>query len=183
MAPHLGYIMEAKVILKATEVARIIDKLSSELLLSHASSIDSLILLGIGTEGCLVAQSIQSRLALNGACEVPVHALETCGTEDAPPRCQLVPPIPDVNGKICVIVDVVLSTGRTACSALSAVFDAGRPAAVRLAVLVSRSHRTFPVNADYVGKNLPTACTERILVQFGGNGEPCAILLSKSAAV
>ncbi len=64
-----------------------------------------------------------------------------------------------------VLVDDVLYTGRTARAGIEALFDYGRPARVQLAVLVDRGHRELPIRPDYVGKNLPTARTERVNVQ------------------
>jgi pyrimidine operon attenuation protein/uracil phosphoribosyltransferase len=64
-----------------------------------------------------------------------------------------------------VLVDDVLYTGRTIRAAIEAVFDYGRPERVQLAVMVDRGHRELPIRPDYVGKNLPTARTERINVQ------------------
>ena len=66
--------------------------------------------------------------------------------------------------KVCVLVDDVLFTGRTARAALEALMDAGRPAKVQLAVMVDRGHRELPIRADFVGKNVPTARSERIRV-------------------
>lgn len=70
----------------------------------------------------------------------------------------------DVTGKTVVVVDDVLYTGRTVRSALDAVTDLGRPAAVRLCVLVDRGLRELPVQADYVGRFIPTSRRERIVV-------------------
>ena len=71
-----------------------------------------------------------------------------------------------LEGKTCVLVDDVLYTGRTIRAAIEALFDYGRPAAVRLAVLCDRGHRELPIRPDYVGKNLPTSRTERVQVQL-----------------
>jgi len=65
-----------------------------------------------------------------------------------------------------VLVDDVLSSGRTIRAALDAVHDIGRPARVQVAVLVDRGHRELPIRADYVGKNLPSARSERIQVRL-----------------
>jgi pyrimidine operon attenuation protein/uracil phosphoribosyltransferase len=65
-----------------------------------------------------------------------------------------------------VLVDDVLFTGRTIRSAIEALFGFGRPQRVQLAVLVDRGHRELPIRPDYVGKNLPTARTERVNVQL-----------------
>ena len=63
-------------------------------------------------------------------------------------------------------MDDVLYTGRTVRAALDALVDIGRPAAVQLAVLVDRGHRELPIRADYVGKNVPTSSSERIVVEL-----------------
>ena len=75
----------------------------------------------------------------------------------------LVPP-DGIDGRVVVLVDDVLYSGRTIRAALDALSDLGRPRAVQLAVLVDRGHRELPIRADYVGKNLPTATTERVRV-------------------
>jgi len=72
----------------------------------------------------------------------------------------------DLNGKTIVLVDDVLFTGRTIRAALDALMDFGRPAAVRLAVLVDRGHRELPIRADHVGKNVPTSREESVRVHL-----------------
>ncbi|MBV9263811.1 MAG: bifunctional pyr operon transcriptional regulator/uracil phosphoribosyltransferase PyrR [Candidatus Eremiobacteraeota bacterium] len=70
----------------------------------------------------------------------------------------------DVSGRTVVIVDDVLYTGRTVRSALDAVTDLGRPAAIRLCVLIDRGLRELPIRADYVGRFVPTLPSERVRV-------------------
>ena len=72
----------------------------------------------------------------------------------------------DLDGAVVVLVDDVLFTGRTIRAALDALTDYGRPRAVQLAVMIDRGHRELPIRADYVGKNLPTADTERVTVHL-----------------
>ena len=72
----------------------------------------------------------------------------------------------DVAGKRIVLVDDVFFAGRTVRAAIDAIMDMGRPANIQLAVLVDRGHRELPIRADYVGKNVPTALTERIRVRL-----------------
>src|SRR5439155_20917605 len=74
----------------------------------------------------------------------------------------------DLTGKIVVLVDDVLYTGRTVRAALDALNDYGRPRAVQLAVLVDRGHRELPIRPDYVGKNLPTRQDEVVDVRAAG---------------
>jgi pyrimidine operon attenuation protein/uracil phosphoribosyltransferase len=72
----------------------------------------------------------------------------------------------ELRGTTCVLVDDVLYTGRTIRAAIETLFEHGRPARVQLAVLVDRGHRELPIRPDYVGKNLPTARSERIQVEL-----------------
>ena len=72
----------------------------------------------------------------------------------------------DVNGKVVVLVDDVLFTGRTTRAAMDALNDLGRPKYIQLAVLVDRGHRELPIKADFVGKNLPTRANEKVFVQL-----------------
>jgi pyrimidine operon attenuation protein/uracil phosphoribosyltransferase len=72
----------------------------------------------------------------------------------------------DLRGRVVVLVDDVLYTGRTARAAIEAIIRKGRPAAIQLAVLVDRGHRELPIRADYVGKNVPTSHRELIEVRI-----------------
>jgi len=74
--------------------------------------------------------------------------------------------VPDITGKVVVLVDDVLFTGRTARAALDALLELGRPRAVQLAVLVDRGHRELPLRADFVGKNLPSRSAEDVRVRL-----------------
>ncbi len=82
-----------------------------------------------------------------------------------------------LDGRTVVLVDDVLYTGRTIRAAIDALFDYGRPARIRLAVLVDRGHRELPIRPDYVGKNLPTSRGERIQVQLVEVDEVDSVLL------
>ena len=82
-----------------------------------------------------------------------------------------------VDGKVVVLVDDVLFSGRTVRAALDALSDLGRPRAVQLAVLVDRGHRELPIRADYVGKNIPTSLTETVHVLLDDTDGRDAVLL------
>jgi pyrimidine operon attenuation protein / uracil phosphoribosyltransferase len=86
-----------------------------------------------------------------------------------------------LEGMTCILVDDVLYTGRTIRAAIDALFDYGRPARVRLAVLADRGHRELPIRPDYVGKNLPTSRDERIQVQLVEVDEVDQVLLISSS--
>ncbi|WP_309714622.1 bifunctional pyr operon transcriptional regulator/uracil phosphoribosyltransferase PyrR, partial [Armatimonas sp.] len=85
----------------------------------------------------------------------------------------------DITDKTVILVDDVLFTGRSVRSAIDALMDFGRPAAVQLAVLIDRGHRELPIRADFVGKNLPTQRTERINVKLAELDGEDAVAIAK----
>ena len=87
-------------------------------------------------------------------------------------------PAGGIDGKVVVLVDDVLFSGRTIRAALDAIGDIGRPRAVQLAVLVDRGHRELPIRADYVGKNLPTSLVERVTVHLTEYDGADAVLIA-----
>jgi pyrimidine operon attenuation protein/uracil phosphoribosyltransferase len=133
---------------------------------------DDLVVLGIPTRGVTLARRLARQLSEIGACEVPVGWLDVTMYRDdlaqRPTRPLKTTHLPGcgIDDKVVVLVDDVLYSGRTIRSALEALSDFGRPRAVRLAVLVDRGHRELPIRADHVGKNLPTAASERVQVSL-----------------
>ena len=129
-------------------------------------------LLGIPSRGVPLAERIGAKIAAVEGAEVPVGSLDVTMYRDdlrlKPARTLLPTEIPPggVDDKVVVLVDDVLFSGRTIRAALDALNDVGRPAAVRLAVLVDRGHRDLPIRADFVGKNLPTSLAERVRVSL-----------------
>jgi pyrimidine operon attenuation protein/uracil phosphoribosyltransferase len=128
--------------------------------------------LGIPTRGIHLANRIADVIKDHSGSDVSVGSIDVTLYRDdlseQPTRSVGTTTIPasGVTGKTVVLIDDVLFSGRTIRAALDALNDHGRPAAVRLAVLVDRGHRQLPIRADYVGKNLPTALTERISVRL-----------------
>jgi pyrimidine operon attenuation protein/uracil phosphoribosyltransferase len=89
-------------------------------------------------------------------------------------------PLP-LEGRTLIIVDDVLYTGRTVRAAMDAISSFGRPARIQLAVLIDRGHRELPIRADYVGKNLPSAASEKVRVRLEQtDSEPDAVWLEKA---
>ncbi|MGN6599145.1 MAG: bifunctional pyr operon transcriptional regulator/uracil phosphoribosyltransferase PyrR, partial [Actinomycetes bacterium] len=147
-----------RVVLDAPDVARALTRIAHEILERNKGGAD-LILLGIPTRGVGLARRLAQRLAEIEGAEVPVGALDVTMYRDdlrlRPARALEHTDIPaSVDGKVVVLVDDVLYSGRTVRAALTALDDVGRPRAIQLAVLVDRGHRELPIRADYVGKNL-----------------------------
>src|SRR5690606_20704571 len=128
------------------------------------------VLRGIPTGGGCLAQRPAAKLEQITERKVPVGSLDITMYRDDlrmhPPRALARTEIPGdgIDGRLVVLVDDVLFSGRTIRAALDALNDIGRPRAVQLAVLVDRGHRELPIRADYVGKNLPTSLRETVKV-------------------
>ena len=163
--------MEKRTVLSSDDIRRAITRISHEIL-EQNRGIDNLLLLGIPTRGIQLANRIADVIKEHSGQDVAVGSLDVTlyrdDLSDQPIRAVGATSIPTsgVLGKAVVLVDDVLFSGRTIRAALDALNDQGRPAAVRLAVLVDRGHRQLPIRADYVGKNLPTALSERISVRL-----------------
>ncbi len=129
-----------------------------------------LVLVGLYTRGPAVARRLASAIESFESVAVALGALDVAFYRDdigLRPVQPLGPTeVPDVTGRVVVLVDDVLFTGRTARAALDALTELGRPRSVQLAVLVDRGHRQIPIRADFVGKNLPTKETEDVRVRL-----------------
>ena len=163
----------ARVVLDARDINRALTRISHEIIERNKGARD-LVLLGIPSRGVPLAHRIAEKISTVEEYDVPVGSLDVTMYRDdlrlKPARALLHTEIPDsgIDGKIVVLVDDVLFSGRTIRAALDAMTEIGRPAAVRLAVLVDRGHRELPIRADFVGKNLPTSLVERVRVALAG---------------
>ena len=159
-------------VLGPADIGRALTRIAHEILERNKGA-DDVVLLGIPTRGLPLARRLAANLA---AVEPGVDADAITGSLDVtmyrddlahqPTRTIAATHLPPqgIDGRAVVLVDDVLFSGRTIRAALDAISDLGRPRAVQLAVLVDRGHRELPIRADYVGKNLPTASTERVRV-------------------
>lgn len=163
--------MSTRTVLQEADVARALTRISHEILESNRGP-DALVVLGIPTRGVTLANRIAELLTEFSGTAVPAGALDITMYRDDlsrhPTRAPQPTSIPagGVDGKTVVLVDDVLFSGRTIRAALDAIGDIGRPAAVRLAILVDRGHRELPIRPDFVGKNLPSARDERVYVRL-----------------
>ncbi len=172
----------ARPVLEAPEIARVLTRIAHEILERNKCASD-LVLLGIPTGGVPLARRIAERMSTFEGYQVPVGSLDVTMYRDdlrlKPARTLLHTEIPTggVDGKVVVLVDDVLFSGRTIRAALDALGDLGRPTAVQLAVLVDRGHRELPIRADFVGKNLPTSLVERVRVNLRGVDDVDAVIV------
>ncbi len=154
-------------VMDAGDVARALRRMAHEIVERNKGG--DVVLVGIQTRGVPLAERLARLIGEIEGRDVPVGALDIGLYRDdlaAHPMKELAEttlPV-DVGGRVVVLVDDVLYTGRTIRAALDALTDFGRPAAVQLAVLVDRGHRQLPIRPDFVGKNLPTAAHERVRV-------------------
>jgi pyrimidine operon attenuation protein/uracil phosphoribosyltransferase len=169
----------ARQIMSADDVRRALVRVSHEIIEKHGGA-EGLAFVGIEHRGPALASRLAAAIEAREGLAVPVVALDVTpyrddrdGVIDADaaaviPAPSLRPFDPAVT--TVVLVDDVLFTGRTARAGLDALMDHGRPAAVRLAVLVDRGHREIPIRADHVGRNVPTARDERIEIRLTEDG-------------
>lgn len=158
-------------ILDNTQIRRALTRISHEIVESNRGT-DGLVLAGIRTRGVPLASRLAEMIEQIDEVRVPVGILDISlyrddltSVSEQPVLNHTSMPV-DVTGKVVILVDDVLFTGRTARAALDAVMDLGRPARVQLAVLIDRGHRELPIRADYVGKNLPTSTKEIVAVHL-----------------
>jgi pyrimidine operon attenuation protein/uracil phosphoribosyltransferase len=166
-----GELTKKAKILDAERIARMIDRMAHEIA-ERPKDLADLALVGIRTRGVPLAARLAARLSDLVKRPFPVGTLDITLYRD---DLSTVAPQPllkkteidfDLNGRAVLLCDDVLYTGRTIRAALDGVIDLGRPRVIRLAVLVDRGHREFPIEANYVGKSVPTAQREVIKVMF-----------------
>jgi pyrimidine operon attenuation protein/uracil phosphoribosyltransferase len=187
-AQHPAEQPAGRTVLDDRDIARALTRIAHEILERNKGATD-LVLLGIPRRGVPLAQRIAARIASVEGYDVPVGSLDVTMYRDdlrlKPARALMKTDIPagGVDDKVVVLVDDVLFSGRTIRSALDALNDVGRPAAVRLAVLVDRGHRDLPIRADFVGKNLPTSLVERVTLTLTETDGRDAVTIEGSPGV
>ncbi|KRE62667.1 bifunctional pyr operon transcriptional regulator/uracil phosphoribosyltransferase PyrR [Nostocoides sp. Soil756] len=180
-----------RTVMSEPDVARALRRIAHEIVERNRGA-SELVLVGIPTRGVELAKRLAALLAEIEGTHVPVGELDITMFRDdlrhqptrAPMKTRL--PAGGVDDRVVVLVDDVLYSGRTIRAALDALSDLGRPRAVRLAALVDRGHRELPIRADHVGKNLPTAHSERVMVRLVGvddvTGDSVSIALGETLA-
>jgi len=170
-------------VMESDEIRRALTRIAHEIV-EHNKGARDLCLVGIRTRGAPLAERLATAIASFEGVPVPSGALDVTLYRDdvalkRPRSVEATTVSADVNGLAVVLVDDVLYTGRTIRAALDALLDLGRPRVVRLAVLVDRGHREFPIRADHVGRNLPTSAQEVVSVHLTETDGEDAVMISK----
>jgi pyrimidine operon attenuation protein/uracil phosphoribosyltransferase len=171
----------------AADVGRALTRIAHEVVERNKGTGD-VVLVGIHTRGVPLAGRLAARLGEIEGRPVPAGALDVTMYRDdiglRPPGATHATHLPfDLGGKVVVLVDDVLYTGRTIRAALDALVDFGRPRAIQLAVLVDRGHRELPLRADYVGKNVPTAADEAVRVRLAETDGADGVVIHRGAGL
>jgi len=171
-------------LLDGPSMARALTRIAHEII-ERNKGIDECILVGIKTRGAFLAKRLAQRIEKiegkpirTGELDITLYRDDlTTKHENEQAHVEQVDIEYVVKNQKIILVDDVLYTGRTVRAALDAIMDLGRPAQIQLAVLVDRGHRELPIRADYVGKNVPTSGSERIIVNLQDvDGEDCVII-------
>ncbi|KKB39275.1 bifunctional pyr operon transcriptional regulator/uracil phosphoribosyltransferase PyrR [Bacillus thermotolerans] len=165
--------MEKAIVMDEQAIRRALTRVAHEILEKN-KGIENCVLIGIKTRGIYLAKRLAERIKQIEGQEIPVGDLDitlyrddlSIKTINQEPQVKGSDIPVDITNKVVVLVDDVLYTGRTVRAALDAVMDIGRPSHIQMAVLVDRGHRELPIRADYVGKNIPTSSSERIVVKL-----------------
>lgn len=170
--PYGGTFVARTRVLDADDVQRATWRMAHEIIEADGG-VDDLALVGLQTGGVPVALALADALGSITGREIPIGSLDVAFYRDdiglRPVLPEAVTDIPwNLDGKVVVLCDDVLFTGRTIRAALNALGDYGRPRAIRLAVMVDRGHRELPIRPDFVGKNLPTRRDEVVDVHASG---------------
>jgi pyrimidine operon attenuation protein / uracil phosphoribosyltransferase len=177
-------------LLGAADVARTIARIAHQIIEKTATGtggMTDVVLIGIPTRGAFLARRLAAAIADFEGTSVRVGSVDPTLYRDdlrrRPARALEDTAVPEggLDDALVVLVDDVLMSGRTVRAALDALSDHGRPRAVQLAVLVDRGHRELPIRADYVGKNVPTARDEQVLVLLEEIDGEDAVRLRKGA--
>lgn len=162
--------MKEKIVMDKTSLNRVLTRVAHEIL-EHNRGAKNLAIVGIRSRGVHLARRLSNKIKEIEKVKVPIGALDITFYRDdvathLHPRVASTEIDFDVEGKLIVLVDDVLYTGRTIRAAMDAITDFGRPASVQLAVMIDRGHRELPIRADYVGKNIPTSQKEEVKVNL-----------------
>ena len=169
-------------IVDADGLRRIVTRIAHEIV-ERNKGVGDLVLVGIRRRGVPIAQRLAAKIEefegaqpVLGSLDITLYRDDLSTVAHQPVVGSTDIPV-DINGKVAILVDDVLYTGRTIRAAMDALIDFGRPRAIQLAVVIDRGHRELPIRADFVGKNVPTSKKEIIGVRVKEiDHEDCVVI-------
>lgn len=155
-----------KEIMNAEQLLRTIKRMTHEII-ERNQDLKEIVFVGILKKGYPIANMLKENLKRFADIDVPlfpidIHAYRDDINEKVMPLAQDI----DIHDKNIILVDDVLYTGRSVRAAMDALSDHGRPKQIQLAILIDRGHRELPIRADYIGKNIPTSRSEKVIVDI-----------------
>lgn len=166
---------------------RVISRITSEIIEKNPE-LDKLVLIGIKKGGTYLKERIKKEIEEKEGVKVYTGDIDITLYRDDISRIGYNPKLEtteiplNLTDKYVVLIDDVLFTGRTVRAAMDALFDFGRPKRIQLAVMIDRGHRELPIQADFIGKKVPTSKKEIVEVNFKEvHGKDCVILREKNA--
>ena len=177
-------IMEKAVLLNESSAQRLVDRMAYEIIEDNKGS-EGIVIIGIQSRGVLFAKALRKKIREIEGIDVPMGSIDITFYRDDLTRLMDHPVIKEtdipftIEDKSIILVDDVLFSGRTVHAAIKELFDMGRPAKIRLAVLVDRGHHELPVSADYCGKKVPTALDEYIDADITEDGVVKSVIITE----
>jgi len=174
-----------KIVMDSDRIDRSITRIAYEILEKN-KGVEDLVLIGIRTRGVPLAQRLQEKISRMEGSSVPLGVLDITLYRDdiairkGKPRLERTDVPFSLDNKKVVLVDDVLFTGRTIRAAMDALIDFGRPKRIQLAVLIDRGHRELPIQADFVGKVLPSSFWEAVAVHLKENDQKDEVVIDES---
>lgn len=161
------FFKKMKTIIESEQFTRTLRRIAHEIIEKN-EDLSKIVLVGILNKGLPIALEFKRIIEELEGIEIPVESINIQKHRDDDKKNSQVELNfnHDVTGKTVILVDDVLFTGRSVRAAMDAIMDFGRPAKIELAIVVDRGHRELPIRADFVGKNIPTAISEKVIVDF-----------------
>ena len=157
-----------KTIIDSEQFGRTLKRMTHEII-ERNEDLSKIVLVGIERKGTPIAKEIKRLIKVFEDEDIVLDTIDISSHRDDEKRVESKEEIKftaDINGKVVILVDDVLYTGRSVRAAMDALMEIGRPAKIELAVFIDRGHRELPIRADFIGKSVPTSKNELIVCDF-----------------